>query len=136
MNKKFFLSGFVTGIVAFFLGWVIWGIILMDFSTANTTEYPGLVKENMSFPAILLNNLLWGFTITWIYGSFRGVKTVKGGALTGMILGLLVSAGLNLSYFAFWNIYTPLFQIVDVVANGIFSGVLGGVAGYFLRTKS
>ena len=136
MYKKIILSGLVTGIVAFFLGWVIWGIILMKFSEANTVVYPGLVKESMSFPAIILNNLLWGYTITWVYWNFKGEKTVRGGALTGLILGLLIAGGLHLSYYAFWNIYTPVFQMVDVVVNGIFSGILGAVAGFFLRTKS
>ena len=37
MNKKFLFAGLGSGVAAFFLGWFIWGILLMNFSEANTT---------------------------------------------------------------------------------------------------
>jgi len=135
MNKKFLLAGLGAGIVAFFLGWLIWGILLMKFSEANTTVYPGLVKEDMNLFVILLSNLVWGFTLTWIYANFSEKKTIKGGALTGLIAGLLLASMLNLAYMAFWNLYTPAFMFVDVIANGVYSAILGAIIGAILRTK-
>jgi len=135
MNKKFLLAGLGSGVAAFFIGWFIWGILLMKFSEANTTVYPGLVKEDMNFFVILLSNLVWGYTLTWIYANFSGRKSVMGGALTGLTIGLLFASMLNLSFMAFWNLYTPAFMFVDVIANGVYSGILGAIIGAILRTK-
>ena len=135
MNKKFLFAGLGSGVAAFFLGWFIWGILLMNFSEANTTVYPGLVKEDMNFIAILLSNFVWGFTLTWIYANFSGKKSIKGGAITGLTAGLLLASMLNLSYMAFWNLYTPVFMIVDVIANGVYSAILGAIIGAILRKK-
>lgn len=135
MNKKFFISGIVTGVTAFFLGWLIWGILLMKFSESNTVPYPGLVKEEMNLILIFLSNLIWGFTLTWIYSSFSGKKSIQGGAITGLIIGLLYAAVLNLSFHAFWNLYSPLMLVVDTVANAVYSAVLGAVVGAILRTR-
>ncbi len=135
MNKKFLMAGLGAGVAAFFLGWLIWGILLMKFSEANTTVYPGLVKEDMNFIAILLSNLVWGFTLTWIYANFSGKKSIKGGALTGLTAGLLLATMLNLAYMAFWNLYTPAFMAVDIIANGVYSAILGAIIGAILRNK-
>jgi hypothetical protein len=135
MNKKFLITGLVTGIAAFFTGWLIWGIILMKFSEANTTVYPGLVKEEMNFPAILLGNITWGYTLTWIYSRFEGKKSWSGGAIMGVIIGALYALGLNLSYYAFWNLYTPVLQVVDILANAVYSGILGAIVGLMLKTR-
>jgi hypothetical protein len=135
MNKKFVLAGVISGVAAFFLGWLIWGILLMKFSEANTTVYPGLVKEDMNFIAILLSNLVWGFTLTWIYANFSGKKSIKGGAITGLTAGLLLASMLNLAYMAFWNLYTTTFMVVDVIANGVYSAILGAIIGAILRKK-
>jgi len=135
MNKKFLMAGLGAGIAAFFLGWLIWGILLMKFSEANTTVYPGLVKEDMNFFAILLSNFIWGFTLTWIYANFSGKKSITGGAITGLTAGLLLAFMLNLSYMAFWNLYTTSFMVVDVIANGVYSAILGAIIGAILRKK-
>ncbi len=99
MNKKVWIAGLAGGVAAFFLGWLIWGILLMDFSEANTTVYEGLFKEQMNMVTIFIGCLLWAFTIAWIYYNFSGRKSVQGGAVTGAILGLLIAAMMDYELF-------------------------------------
>ena len=52
MNSKLLVAGLVSGIVGFLLGWVIYGMLLMDFMAAHTTVYAG--KSHLSYQEFLL----------------------------------------------------------------------------------
>lgn len=135
MNKKVWIAGLAGGVAAFFLGWLIWGILLMDFSEASTTDYPGLFKEKMNMVTIFIGCLLWAFTIAWVYSNFSGRKSVQGGAITGAILGLLMGAMMDISYLGNWNLFTPTYLAVDVIANTFYSAGVGALVGWILRDK-
>lgn len=136
MYKKLLIAGSLSGVFAFFLGFLLWGVLLMGFAEANTIEYPGLEKEKMSMVLIFLSCIVWGFFLSWVYLNFAGRKTMAGGALTGLIVGMLVASTMNLSMLSMWNLFTPLYLVVDVLVNGIYSAATGAVAGFFLRTRT
>lgn len=135
MNKKTAIAALAGGIMAFFLGWLIWGILLMDFTEANTTVYPGLFKEKMNMVTIFIGCLIWAFLIAWVYSNFSSRKSVVGGAILGAILGLLMGAMMDISYLGSWNLFTPAYLAVDVVANTVYSAGVGAVVGWILRDK-
>jgi len=45
MKTKFMLAGLAGGVFYFFLGWLVYGILLMNFYESNTITYDGLNKE-------------------------------------------------------------------------------------------
>lgn len=45
MNSKFIIASVAGGIASFLLGWLIYGILLMDFMKANSMYYANLMKE-------------------------------------------------------------------------------------------
>ncbi len=135
MDKRVWLAALASGIISFFWGWVIFGLLLMDFYTANTTVYQGLFKEQMNLPVMFLSNLLWGFLITWLYSRFAGRKSWIGGAIMGAVLGLLTGAWLDLNFLVNWNLYTPTLLGVDILANALHAAGVGAVAGWVLRDK-
>lgn len=135
MNTKVLVAALAGGVAAFFLGWVIWGMVLMGFMEANTTVYQGLVKPEMNLLAMFVSCLLWGFLLAWVYSRFSGKKNLAGGAVTGGIIGLLVAAGLDLNFLANWNLYTPAALVADTLANGVYSAGVGAVVGWVLRDK-
>ena len=124
MNKKTAIAALAGGIMAFFLGWLIWGILLMDFTEAN-----------MNMVTIFIGCLIWAFLIAWIYSNFSSRKSVVGGAILGAILGLLMAAMMDISYLGSWNLFTPAYLAVDVVANTVYSAGVGAVVGWILRDK-
>jgi hypothetical protein len=98
MSKKAWLAGLAGGVAAYLVGWLLYGILLMDFLQSHTTVYPGLFKEKMNMITIALGCFVWSFTIAWVYSNFSGKKSVPGGVITGVILGLLIETGMCLSY--------------------------------------
>jgi hypothetical protein len=136
MYKKILLSTLAGAVTAFFLGWVVFGLLLMDFYTSNTTVYEGLLKGSPNMFTISLGCVLQAFLVSWVYAGFSGRKSVAGGAMTGAILGLLVSAMSDLNFFGSYNLYTPTLLAADVVVNGIYAAGVGAVIGFVLRDKT
>jgi len=51
------------GIVYFLLGWLVWGILLMDFFSASMNQCASRPDSEMVWWAIILSNLV--IVLTW-----------------------------------------------------------------------
>ena len=96
MSTRAILAGIAGGIFAFLLGWLIFGMLLMDFYTANTTEYAGLMKDPPSIVLILLCNLIWGLLFAFVFDKWAGFRTIGRGIVGGIILGLSIMLSFDL----------------------------------------
>lgn len=134
MNTRTVLAALVGAISAFLLGWVIFGMMLMDFMSAHMLPYPGLMKGEgeMDLGLIFLSNLLIAVLLTRALGRM-GVHDLKSGLLNGAIIGLLFYLAMDLSLMAMMNLYDgPLAVAVDVLANTVWMAAIGGVVGFML----
>ncbi|MCK9400224.1 MAG: hypothetical protein M0Q51_09585 [Bacteroidales bacterium] len=135
MSTRAILAGIAGGIFAFLLGWLIFGMFLMDFYTANTTEYVGLMKETPNIVLILLSNLVWGLLFAFVFDTWAGFRTIGRGIVGGIILGLPIMLSFDLYFMAFMNLYSGTLIIVDVLANTIMAALMGGLIGFILGLK-
>ena len=135
MSKKAWLAGLAGGVAAYLSGWLLYGMLLMKFLQEHTISYPGLFKEKMNMVTIAIGCFVWSFTIAWVYSNFSGKKSVMGGVITGVILGLLIETGMVLSYLGNWNLYDTTYLIVDWLSMGVYSAITGAVVGWVLRDK-
>ncbi len=129
------LAGAVAGgIVFFFLGWLIFGVLLMEFMKAHTINYPGLMKEPMpDMIPLALANLAWAWLIAFIFEYWAGIRTFVAGLKGGALIIFPLVLGLDLLYMAFMNLYqgfTPL--IADVIGSTVIGAIAGGVIGWTL----
>jgi hypothetical protein len=131
MNTKTLLGALLTGVLAFFLGWLIFGMLLMNYYQSNMTIYDGLMKEPMAMWAIAVANLVFGLMMTYIF-TLGNVSTVTKGFTTGLIVTLLMTLGFDLFMYAQFNLYKATLLAVDVIANGLFGGVIGAFLGWWL----
>ena len=46
MTTKAIIAAIAGGIVAFLLGWLVFGILLDGFYTAHSTQYAGLIQKS------------------------------------------------------------------------------------------
>ena len=121
-TKNFLVSGLVGGIVAFFLGWLIWGILFADF-------FPQPEESSNSMIMIALGSLSYGLLISYIFVKWAQISTAATGAKGGAVLGLLLAL-----YFDFFQLaMNPdvTYQMVglDVVLCIVFGAVIGAVIG-------
>jgi uncharacterized membrane protein len=135
MNSKTIVAAITGLILMFFLGWLVWGILLVNFYQANTVEYPGLMKEMPDMIPLILGQLLMSFMLAFVFQRWAGIKTFMGGLLGGLILGGLISAAYDLYFLAGMNLYNVPVIIVDIIVNTAMLGLVGGVIGWILGYK-
>lgn len=126
------VAGLAAGVAGFFIGWLIFGILLMDYMGANINSYDGLMRTEMDLGALFAGNLLSGLLVAWV--AWRaGDTNAVGGFRTGAILGLLIYAGFALYYYSMMNWYiNSSAMVVDVLANTVWLALMGLVAGLIL----
>jgi riboflavin transporter FmnP len=117
--KNFLLAGIAGGITDFLLGWVLYGILFMDY-------FGG--AEPMSMQFIGFGCLTFGFLIAYIYVRWANLVTfitgLKAGAGIGLFMGLMRNFfDLSMKTGAVdWQKFA-----VDVVISVVMGAIVGGV---------
>lgn len=134
MQTKTLIAGLASGIVTFLLGWLVFGILLMDYYNAHSFHYTGIMKNPPVIWAIGLGNLSWGIMIAYIL-SLSGIKSAAKGFTTGFIVFLLAIAGFDLLFYGTVNLYGLRITSIDILLNALMGGVSGAVAALVLGRK-
>ncbi len=130
--KKFALGALVGGVVFFLLGWLLYGLLFMNYFEANVGSATGVNKESMNMIALFLGNLAMAALLTIIFLRWAGISTFMGGLKAGALIGLLVVLGFDLTMFGTTNIMTLNGMLMDVVVYTVMSAITGGVIGWLL----
>ena len=135
MNRSI-LAIVLGGIANFFFGFLIYGLILMDFMKANTTEYEGLMKEddNAMMLGYFLGSLVFAAMITYILNKI-GNATPRSGLTVAAVVSLFTALSFNLMFFFGMNLYSGTYVFVDSIAYTVMGGLTGLVIGFILRKK-
>ena len=132
MNGKTILAAVLGAVTHFLLGWIIYGMILMDFMESNMTQYEGLVKEESeAMVGYILSSVLFAILITYILVKSNS-RTASSGLITAGIVTFLMGLGIDVMFYFGWNLYTSTGIIVDVIAFTIMGGLVGLVIGLVL----
>ena len=69
MNMKVLIAALVGGVVAFLLGWLIWGTLLMGYYEASMIHYEGLMKTegDMNLGLMFLSNLTLSLLMSLLF---------------------------------------------------------------------
>ena len=133
MDAKKFAIGTLAGGVAFFLlGWLLYGILFMNYFEANAGSATGVSKESMNMVALFLGNLAMAALYTLIFLRWANISTFMGGLKAGALIGLLVALGLDLTMFGTTNLMTLNGMVMDVVVSTVMSAIAAGVIGWVL----
>jgi hypothetical protein len=133
MNTKTLIIGIAGGIVVFLTGFLIYGILMMEYFVNNTKSFPGFNKDPMEIWAIATGNIIWGILLAYVFNLGR-IKSGSIGALHGAILFFLFSLGTNIVMYGQNNLYSLPLSIVDALCMAIL-GCIGGAMTAWLLGK-
>ena len=120
------LRGTIFGGIAFFLlGWLVYGMLLMDFMAANSNNCAARLDDEMIWWAMIVSNLILALFITLVL-KWSGAKSVTDGLKTGAAIGFLTGLSMDLSFYSMTTMFNNLTTlIVDVIVYSILLGVVG-----------
>lgn len=111
------------GIAFFFLGWLVWGMLLMDFSKANYNQSIYLPENEMIWWAMIVSNLALALLVTLIL-NWAGAKSITDGLKIGAITGALYAFSVDLGMYSMTNVISNLTAVVvDTVAYTVVSAL-------------
>ena len=137
-TSKILVAGLVGAAVAFFLGFLCYGLLLTDFFESHMGSATGLMRgdENMLWVPMILGHVSWGFLFAIIYGRWANISTFVTGAKAGAVLGFLVGFTVDMINYGSTNMYDLTATLVDVLVMTVLSAILGGCVGWFLGRGS
>ncbi len=128
MNKKILIGGIVGGILFFLLGWLVYGILLMDYMNQHA-GLKGNVNRgdaDMQMIYILAGSMLQGILLAYVLVR-ANVSSLMGGFLTGAILGFLISSSVDLSMYGTTYVFSKHSILADVIAATVITAIAGAV---------
>lgn len=128
-TNRFVLSGIAGGIAFFLLGYLAYGVLLVDLLNEHTGSAIGVGRPEVVFWAIGLGNLCWGFILAYVLINFANVNNAAGGVMPGAILGLLAAGSFDLVLYGTTNLYDFTAIVVDIITFAILSGFSGAAVG-------
>lgn len=124
--KKLFMGGIVGGILFFLLGWLIYGMLLMDFMNNHTGTAGNVSRTEPDFLYLAIGNLAMGFVLAYIFVK-GNVNSMANGFITGGIVGLLIAVGYDCMIYATTTVISKTAMAADVAASTVMTAVVGAV---------
>jgi VanZ family protein len=136
MSTKALTGGIITGVLAFFIGWLVFGILLMDWYTAHSyAEAKMVMKPEPVIWMIAAANLLFGLMLAYVC-HLGNVKTPRQGAMVCGIVSFFMTATFDLYMLSQMKLIGKQAALVDVAANTVVALVLGAFLGWWLGRGS
>lgn len=135
--KKRIMATLAGFLVFFLLGWLLYGMLLMDFFAENSGSATGVPREEteMVWWALVLGNLLQAYLLAYIFGKWANITTFGAGLQGGLMIGLILGFGYDLTLYGTTNISNLTATLVDPFVVGVMMGLSGGVIGWVLGRK-
>jgi len=135
--KKRILATLAGFVVFFILGWLFYGMLLMDFFMTNAGSATGVYRGDteMVWWALALGNLLQAYLLVYIFGKWANIATFGDGLKTGATIGLILGYGIDLTIYGTSNLSNLTATLVDPLVLAVMMGVTGGVIGVVLGKK-
>lgn len=120
------LRGALFGGIAYFLiGWLVWGILLMNFMSAHMNQCAGRPEGNMIWWAIILSNITAALLLTLLLIWSKAEKIVDG-LFKGALFGFLFATIVDLSSWSMTTMFSSVgIILIDILASTIVYAIVG-----------
>ena len=136
-SKSNLLATLVGGLFLFLGGYLIWGVLTVDFFAQHAGSATGVHKESPEMVYLAIGCLLEAFFMSSIYGKWaRGIHSAKEGFEFGALIGALIGFGEMLIWYATSNLSDITGTLAGGVLNVIFMGITGAIIAVVYKTSS
>ncbi|MBK9800662.1 MAG: hypothetical protein IPP56_13440 [Bacteroidetes bacterium] len=127
-TKKILLGSFAGAVTYFLLGWLIYGMLLMDYMTNSCPNIPGLNRNEseMLLWVMFISNLLSAFLMAYIFDLAK-ISGWMNGMKQGAIIGFIITAAFDTGMYAMTFMLTKNWWMIDVLASTVMAAIVGAV---------
>jgi len=136
MNSKTLLAGLVGGVASFFLGWVIYGMLLKTWmedpsnfnQCMNILDMKDMVMWAMALGCVFIG-LMLALVLNW-----ANANSFMAGATKAGMFSVLMGLGYSLQMHAMTTTYAggSSVLLIDVVVGTVMMSIVGGIVGWML----
>ena len=131
-TNKILLGGITGGVTFLLLGWLVYGILLMDYMTANYNQCAMRPMEEMIWWAMILSNLAYGFLLSIVF-SWSNTTGMMAGAKVAAIIGLLFAVSIDSGFYAMSSMFSNLTAVfVDIIAYTVMTAIGGAIVAWVM----
>lgn len=131
MNKNFALATVVGAVVLFVLGYLIFELALGGFYESNVGTATGVMRDSPQWLWFIIAVLAWSAVLTLAL-SWSGSTDAMSGFKAAALIALLIGISFDFGQYAWTNLNTLTFALVDPIVGAIHSGIGGAVIGILL----
>jgi uncharacterized membrane protein len=131
MDKRFLLATLAGMLTIAVVGGLLYGVVLSSFFRGNILDL-SVMKSPPGFAWIALSHVPFGILLTLVV-YWRGELSLRGGAVAGGLLGLLMAATYDLSQFGTLRHWTLQLTLVEPFIAMAMVAIAGAVVGAVLR---
>lgn len=132
MNSRVLLAALAGGIATFLLGWLVWGMLLMDVLREINPQIEGVERMPPGLVHIFLGSVVGGLFYALIFSRWANISTFKGGLMAGAWMAGLIALSFDLTFLGTTNMMSVNGALIDILANVVVGGLGGGVVGWVL----
>ncbi len=115
------------GVFYFLLGWLVYGILLMDFFSTGMNQCLNRPEGDMVWWAIIVSNLAAAMLLTLVL-KWSGAKGFIDGLKTGATLGFLYALIVNMSFLSMTTMFNNYGTLVaDLIVSSLVFALTGMV---------
>ena len=126
--KKLLMGGIAGGVLFFLLGWLIYGMLLMNFMSTHPGVAGNIEKNPPDYLYLIIGNLAMGFLMAYIFIK-ANINSLGSGFITGGVIGLLMGVGYDSVMYATTTVISKTGMAVDVAAFTVMTAIVGAVVG-------
>ncbi len=136
MKQQVIIASAIGAIASFLLGWLLWGVLTMDYFNSNLSPvYIGLQKNPPVMWMIFASQVIWSVLLATLMDK-SGTSGFLGGMQTGAFLFFMVESAFIGMTHATLDIYANhTVMVVDIALNTVFGAMVGGIIGWWLGRK-
>jgi hypothetical protein len=113
------------GIAFFFLGWLIWGILLANVMANLVDSTLNRPDDGMIWWALILSNLVFALLLSLIL-KWSGAKSAVDGLKTGALFGVIYALSVDLGMYSMTTMIKSVSGIVvDALVYLVVSALIG-----------
>ena len=133
-SKKLLIGTLVGGIALFLLGYLFYGLLLMNFFSQHSHAPAGADKamSDIIWWALILGNFVTGALLTYVILKAGNVAPIGKAAGIAGTVGFLTALGTDLVRYATANSFDHTALLADVVVFTIMTAITGGIIGAVL----